>query len=68
LGLFYEQERGVLLKFNIILNVGITWISRGVAPGYINIAPLGLSGSYLSYFGFSKSPFQAKVSLRETFA
>jgi hypothetical protein len=28
---------------------------RGVAPGYINLAPLGLFGSYLSYFGFSKS-------------
>jgi len=25
-------------------------ISRGVAPGYINFAPLGLFGSYLSYF------------------
>jgi len=24
--------------------VAITWISWGVAPGYINIAPLGLSG------------------------
>jgi hypothetical protein len=27
-----------------ILNVAITWISWGVAPGYINIAPLGLFG------------------------
>jgi hypothetical protein len=36
--------------------VAITWISWGVAPGYINAAPLGLDGSYLSYFGFSKSP------------
>jgi hypothetical protein len=25
-----------------ILNVGITWISWGATPGYINIAPLGL--------------------------
>gem|GEM_PF-3373541 len=41
---------------NTILNVGITWISRGVAPGYINLAPLGLETSYLSYFGFSKNP------------
>ncbi len=39
-----------------ILNVAITWISWGAAPGYINIAPLGLEGSYLSYFCFSKSP------------
>jgi hypothetical protein len=38
------------------LNAAITWISWGVAPGYINIAPLGLEGSYLSYFGLSKNP------------
>jgi hypothetical protein len=28
----------------LILNVAITWISWGVAPGYINLAPLGLFG------------------------
>ncbi len=39
-----------------ILNMGITWISWGAALGYINIAPLGLEDSYLSYFCFSKSP------------
>ncbi len=33
---------------------GYTWISWGVAPGYINLAPLGLFGSHLSYFCFSK--------------
>jgi hypothetical protein len=55
-------------RFSIdILNVVIAWISWGVAPGYINIAPLGLFGSYFMK-GFSKNPFQAKVSLRETFA
>jgi len=37
-----------------ILNVAITWISWGAAPGYINIAPLGLFGSYLSYEMFLK--------------
>jgi hypothetical protein len=37
-----------------ILNVAITWISWGAAPGYINIAPLGLFGSYLSYERFLK--------------
>jgi hypothetical protein len=36
--------------------VGITWISWGVAPGCINIAPLGLEGSYIWLFFLSKSP------------
>jgi hypothetical protein len=36
--------------------VAIIWISWGVAPGCINIAPLGLFSWGLSYFGFSKSP------------
>jgi hypothetical protein len=58
--------KGSCLK--IILNMAITWISWGAAPGYINTAPLGLKGSCLNYKSFSKSPFQAKVSLRETFA
>jgi hypothetical protein len=31
-----------------ILNVAIIWISWGVAPGYINLAPLGLSGKFFS--------------------
>jgi hypothetical protein len=39
-----------------ILNMGITWISWGAAPGYINIAPLGLEDNYLNYFCFPKSP------------
>jgi hypothetical protein len=46
----------------------ITWISWGAAPGYIKIAPKGLFKAFQSDFCFSKSPFQAKVSLRETFA
>jgi hypothetical protein len=28
------------------VNVGITWISWGAAPGYINIAPLGLEDGF----------------------
>jgi hypothetical protein len=39
-----------------ILNVGITWISSGVAPGYINISPLGLFCSYTWLF-FSKKVY-----------
>jgi hypothetical protein len=30
-----------------ILNVGITWIAWGDAPGFINVAPLGLEDSYI---------------------
>jgi hypothetical protein len=30
------------------LNMAITWISWGAAPGYINTAPLGLKGSCLN--------------------
>ncbi|OQY52540.1 MAG: hypothetical protein DRR08_21705 [Candidatus Parabeggiatoa sp. nov. 2] len=33
------------------LELDISW---GVAPGYINLAPLGLEGSYLSYERFLK--------------
>jgi hypothetical protein len=41
---------------DIVLNMAITWISWGAAPGYINTAPLGLKGSCLNYKSFSKSP------------
>jgi hypothetical protein len=43
-------------KKTSILNMGITWISWGAAPGYINIAPKGLEDNYLSYFCFPKTP------------
>ena len=36
------------------LPIYMSEISWGVAPGYINIAPLGLEGSYLSYERFLK--------------
>jgi hypothetical protein len=39
-----------------ILNMVITWISWGAAPGYIKIAPLGLFNAFQSDFYFSKSP------------
>jgi hypothetical protein len=41
--------RDKIFSWQHILNAVITWISWGVAPGYINIAPLGLRDSYLSY-------------------
>jgi hypothetical protein len=40
----------------IILNMVITWISWGAAPGYIKIAPKGLFKAFQSDFCFSKSP------------
>gem|GEM_PF-2420115 len=43
--------------------MGITWISWGVAPGYINIAPLGLEDSYLSYFFSQKVQFVPFLSI-----
>jgi hypothetical protein len=49
-----------------ILNVGITWISWGVAPGYINIAPLGLSCSYTWLFFSKKVQFVPLLSILES--
>jgi hypothetical protein len=47
-GMISEKWEGIMIA---ILNVGITWISWGVAPGDINIAPLGLFDSYLRFPG-----------------
>jgi hypothetical protein len=53
LGIKISGHSLILTKFcknnPVILNVGITWISWGAAPGYINITPKGLEGSYLSF-------------------
>jgi len=40
---------------NYILNVVITWNSKGVALGYINVAPLGLSGTRSPNFSLAAS-------------
>ncbi|OQY54173.1 MAG: hypothetical protein DRR08_04735 [Candidatus Parabeggiatoa sp. nov. 2] len=47
-----RQKNAVYVSYR--LNVGITFISWGAAPGYINIAPLGLEGSYTGVFLFLK--------------
>jgi len=49
----YEQERGVLLKPGAMpLESRIIIKARGDAPGYINVAPLGLSWGVASFYLF----------------